>query len=119
MRFRYTKLCNSRTNLVGVFGALGFATQITGQVFGLLDYGEASSLDLVSVCVQLQVSQHHDGGEQQSGRVGQILAGDIGSGSMDLENSNCVLFLFVYDILEEKKNDYSEQYIFTNDINHY
>lgn len=84
MQFDTTKLGNSSANLVGVLGALGLASQITGQELGLLDDGKAGSLDLVSMSVQLQMSQHHDGGQQQSGRIGQILAGDIGSGSVDL-----------------------------------
>lgn len=75
-------LDNSGTDFVGVFRALGLAAQIAGQIFGLLDDAEACGLDFVGVCIQFQVSQHHDGRQQQCGGIGQIFASNIGRGAM-------------------------------------
>lgn len=79
-----THLAYSGTNFVCVFGTLGLATQITGQIFGLADNGEACSFNFVSMRIQLQMSQHHYGWQQQGCWIGQILASDVWGGSMDL-----------------------------------
>ena len=40
-------------------------------------------LDATGVVVETHVLQHHDGGQEQSGRVGKTLAGNVGGGAVD------------------------------------
>lgn len=79
------RILNSGTNFVGVLRAFGFATQITGQIFGFFDDSKAGGLDCISMGIQFQVSQHHDSREKQSCWIGQVFASNIGCGTMDLQ----------------------------------
>jgi hypothetical protein len=44
---------------------------------------EDGALDVVGVLVEVHVPQHHHGTEQQRSGVSQLLAGDIGRGTVD------------------------------------
>lgn len=70
------------TDLVRELGALGTAAQIAGEVFALLDGLEGGTLDFIGVRVELHVAQHHDRRQQQGSGIGQVLAGNIGGGSV-------------------------------------
>ena len=71
------------TDGLGELGALGVAAQVTGADAGA-DGVEAGALDAVGMLHQVQVAQHHNGGQQQGGGVGQILAGNVRGGTVDL-----------------------------------
>lgn len=62
---------------------LGLATQVTGQRLSFGKSIEGGLLDPVGVLVEAHVTQHHHGAEEQSGRVGEALASDIGGGAVD------------------------------------
>ena len=44
---------------------------------------EAGSLNLVRMLMQVHVTKHHDAGEEESGGVGKVFAGNVRSSSMD------------------------------------
>lgn len=59
------------------------STQITSQRLSFSQGIEDSLLYSGSVVVEAHVSQHHDGGEEESGGVGERLAGDIWGGTVN------------------------------------
>lgn len=62
---------------------LGLAAEITSQGLALGEGVEDGLLDLVGLGVESHVAQHHDGAEEEGGRVGEGLAGNVGSGTVD------------------------------------
>lgn len=70
-------------NGCSVFVSLGLATQVASQGLALREGVEDGLLNASSVLSKTHMSQHHDGAEQEGGRVSQSLAGNIGSGTMD------------------------------------
>ena len=48
-----------------------------------LSYLKASGLDLSCVLVEVHVSEHHDAGEKESCRVGEILASNVWSSAVN------------------------------------
>ena len=94
------------TDGLGELGALGVAAQVTGADAGA-DGVEAGALDAVGMLHQVQVAQHHNGGQQQGGGVGQILAGDVRGGTVDLgkiiESSTVGSFEKIYCHLQTRR----------------
>jgi hypothetical protein len=82
--FGLLNVSHSSANLVGVLGAFGRAAQVTSDHFAVLDRVERGLFDAARVVIQVQVSQHHDTAEQQCGRVGLVLSGNVGRSSVDL-----------------------------------
>lgn len=68
---------------LSILVGLGLATEVTSEGLALSQGVESSLLDTSSVFVETHVLQHHDGREQQGGRVGKTLASDVGSGTVD------------------------------------
>lgn len=67
----------------GILVGLGRSTKITSQGLALSEGIEDSLLDADSVVLKTHVSQHHDGGEEESSWVGKSLASDIWGRSVD------------------------------------
>lgn len=63
--------------------SLALSAQISSQHLSFLQRVEDGRLDAQSVVIEAHVSQHHDGGEKESGRVGKGFALNIGGGSVD------------------------------------
>lgn len=68
---------------VGVLGSLGLAAEIAGQSLALGHGVEDGLLDESGLVGETHVTQHHDGAEEESGGVGQALAGNVGGGAVD------------------------------------
>lgn len=62
---------------------LGLAAEIASQGLTLGEGVEDGLLDLVGLGVESHVTQHHDGAEEKGGRVGEGLAGNVGSRTVD------------------------------------
>lgn len=86
--FRAKELCKFRDDGVSELAAFPGAAEVSSEVFALLQYCVAGALNAVSVVVQLQVPQHHDGREQQGGGVGQVLASDVRGCAVHLHEAN-------------------------------
>ena len=93
-------------NSIGVFGRLGLASKVTSKsLFSLAKYTrrereeeeqeerktylalsksvKGGLLDTRSVLGETHVLQHHDTAEQESSRVGETLASNVGGGTVD------------------------------------
>ena len=62
---------------------LGLAAEIASQSLALSQGVEDGLLDSVGMVVELHVTQHHDGGEKESGGVGQSLASNVRGRAVD------------------------------------
>ena len=71
------EVLHSLADLIGELTALGLSAQITGDIVLGGNGIEASLLNSVGVTVELQMSEHHNTGEEESGRVSLVLASDI------------------------------------------
>lgn len=79
-------------NLLSEVLSSGSTLQVTGSVLRTRSNGvQHSSLKLVGLGVQRQVSQHHDGRQQQGSWVGKTLTSDVWSRTVDgLKNRHLV-----------------------------
>jgi len=77
------EVLHSLADLIGELTALGLSAQITGDIVLGGDGVEASLLNSVGVTVELQMSEHHNTGEEESGRVSLVLASDIWGSTMN------------------------------------
>lgn len=68
---------------VGVSRGRGLAAEVTGDGLALSNGREGGLLDAGSVLVETHVTEHHERREEESGGVGEALAGNVGSGAVD------------------------------------
>ena len=67
----------------GILVSLSLSSQVTSQSLALGQGVKDGSLDSKGVLVQSHMSQHHDGGKEESGWVSESHTGDIWCGSVD------------------------------------
>lgn len=67
----------------GVLAGLSLAAKITSESLALSEGVEDGLLDASGLLGETHVTQHHDRAEEKSGGVGETLAGNIGSGTVD------------------------------------
>ena len=62
---------------------LGLAAEITSESLAFGEGVKDGLLDAIGVVVEAHMTEHHDGGEEESSRVGEALAGNVGGGTVD------------------------------------
>ncbi len=68
---------------VGELGSAGGTADVAGKRLAFGVDGFERLLNLVCRGLFVEVVQHQDGGLQQGGRVGEVLAGNVGRGAVD------------------------------------